>query len=358
MIFLSIGDPDFATPKPIVDRAIAALRDGDTHYAAIEGRYELREAIARRFAATSGLDVGPDNVVVVPGTQNALFATAQCLVEHGDEVITFDPHYVTYEATMKAGGATLVPVPTGSGFRPDIDAVASAITPQTRAIAITTPSNPSGVVASRSELEALARLAVKHDLWVIADEVYAELVYDGQHLSIASLEGMAERTATVSSLSKSHAMTGWRCGWLIGPTELAEHVARLALPMVYGLPGFVQEAALEALERSDSISAQMRDVYRRRRDLVCEELAAAEGLPVLTPEAGMYVMVDVRGRGMTSGEFSWALLEEYGVSALDAGGFGEAANGWVRLAFTVGEDQLREGCRRIVEFTQSRPRLD
>ncbi len=358
VIFFGIGDPDFATPEPIVERAVRALRGGDTHYADIPGRAELRAAVAKRFAGHSGLAVEADNVIIVAGTQNALFAASLCLLEHGDEVITFDPMYATYDATLRAGGATLVPVPTGPGFRPDPAAVAGAITDATRAIVATTPSNPAGVVATADELAGLAELAIEHDLWVIVDEVYGELVFDGEHRSIAALDGMAERTVTVSSLSKSHAMTGWRCGWVIGPTELIDYLRKLSTAMLYGLPGFVQEAAIEALERSDEITAGMRATYRRRRDLAVETLAAAPDLPVVVPDAGMYLMVDIRGRGLTSREFSWALLEQQNVSALDAGAFGPSAEGWIRLAFTIGEDRIVEGCERIVALCRDLPRVD
>ena len=350
VIFFSIGDPDFSTPDPITDRAVEALRAGDTHYAAVEGRESLRSAIAERFSTTGGIAVSAASVVVLAGTQNALFAASLCLLDRGDEVITLDPMYVTYEATLQVGGASLVTAPTGPGFRIETDAIAARINDRTRAIAITSPANPTGVVATRAELERLAELAIANDLWVIADEVYADLVYDGEHISIASLDGMADRTVTVSSLSKSHAMTGWRCGWLIAPPELAEHVARLAMAMVYGLPGFVQEAAIVALDRSDTVVAEMRSTYRRRRDLACSVLAEAADLPVLSPAAGMYVMIDVRASGLSSNEFSWRLLEDKAVSALDAGVFGATAEGWLRLAFTTGDAELEEGCRRIVEL--------
>ena len=353
IIFLSIGDPDFATPEPIVDAAVEALRGGDTHYTNLTGRSHLRRAIAERFNRRAGTDFGPKNVVVLPGTQNALFATAACLLEAGDEVAAFDPMYVTYEASLRACGGSLVRLPMSAegGFRPDPQLVADALTPNTRAIALTTPSNPTGVMASRSELEGIAEIALENDLWVIADEVYSDLVFEGEHVSIASLPGMADRTATVSSLSKSHAMTGWRCGWVVGSTELCEHVGRLNIPMLYGLPGFVQEAAVVALERADEISQEMKNTYRARRDLVAAALSDAENMPILVPDAGMYVMADVRQFGMTSSEFSWLLLERKGVSALDAGAFGEPARGWLRLAYTIGEDQLLEACKRIVELT-------
>ena len=353
IIFLSIGDPDFSTPEPIVERAVEALRGGDTHYSDTRGRTALREAIIDRFNSNTGLSMTAENVVILPGTQNALFAAAACLLGDADEVLSFEPMYVTYEATLQAFGASMVSVPMAadSGFRPNPQLIADAITPRTKAIALTTPNNPTGVIASRTELEGIAALAIEHDLWVIADEVYSELVFEGEHISIASLPGMAERTATVASLSKSHAMTGWRCGWIIGPTELTKHAQRLNMPMLYGIPGFVQEGALVGVENSDTIAAKMRDTYRKRRDLVADALADAVNMPILTPDAGMYVMADVRHFAMSSGEFSWLLLEKKGVSALDAGAFGPSAAGWLRLAYTVGEDQLLQACRRIVELT-------
>ncbi len=353
IIFLSIGDPDFSTPEPIVEAAVSALRNGDTHYSDIAGRQQLRSAIIERFNADTGLGFTTSNVVALPGTQNSLFAAASCLLETGDEVLAFEPMYVTYEATLGAGGAAVVTMPMAAddGFRPSPSLVAAAITPRTKAIALTTPSNPTGVVARREELEGIAELAIKHDLWVIADEVYASLVFEGEHISIASLPQMADRTVTVSSLSKSHAMTGWRCGWLIGPSELCEHVARLNMPMLYGLPPFIQEGGIVGLAQADEIVHQMRDTYRRRRDLVADGLAQAVDLPILVPDAGMYVMADVRQHGMTSSEFSWMLLDSKGVSALDAEAFGPSAAGWLRLAYTVGEEQLQEACRRIVELT-------
>lgn len=358
VIILSIGDPDFATPEPIIDAAVDALRKGDTHYTDIPGRPALRELIAARFAARAGGNWGRENTMVFTGTQGSLFAASLCLLEHGDEVIALEPMYLTYEATLTVGGATLVRVAqsAGSGFRIDASLVAEAITPRTRAIVITNPNNPTGSVATRTELEAVAALAIEHDLWVISDEVYADLVFEGEHVAIASLPGMAERTVTVSSLSKSHAMTGWRIGWAIGPSELVEHMGRLGLTMSYGVPGFIQAAAIEALQHQDAAVADMRNTYLRRRDLVHAELSKAPDLPVLSPQGAMYVMVDVRAFAPSATQFAWDLFDATGVSVLDAGAFGPAAEGWVRISFTISDDDLREGCRRIVDFTRNRPR--
>ncbi len=352
VIILSIGDPDFPTPEPIVDAAVDALRAGDTHYAEIVGRPNLRELISARFSAQTGRSWGPEHVMPFAGTQNALFAASLCLLEAGDEVIAFDPMYLTYDATLRAGGATLtrLALDADDGFRIDADLLADAIGPTTRAVVLNTPNNPTGAVASVEELEAVATLARANDLWVIADEVYGELVFEGRHTSMAALDGMAERTVTVSSLSKSHAMTGWRIGWAIAPTELVEHFNNLGLAMAYGLPGFVQEAAAEALATQDDALADMRSIYRRRRDLAAGELTGIDGVHVLTPQAGMYLMVDVRSLPASNDGFAWDLFRATGVSVVDAGGFGPASEGWLRLSFTESDDNLVEGCRRIRHY--------
>lgn len=356
VIVLSVGDPDFATPQVIVDRAVAALRDGDTHYAEVVGRAPLRAAIAQDHARQTGnLSVDANNVIVVAGAQNGLFATSLCLCEAGDEIIVPEPMYLTYEASVRASGATLVPVAVdpARAFHLDCAALEAAITSRTKAIFFATPCNPTGVVMPRADLERIAELARKHDLWIVSDEVYADLTFDREHVSIASLEGMAERTVTLGSLSKSHAMPGWRVGWVIGPKTLIEHLGRLALCMLYGLPGFIQQAALTALENRARIVADMREIYRRRRDIVFNRLRDVPGLRCLLPEAGMFMMVDVTGTGLNAYDFSWQLFRAQGVSLLDASAFGETANGYVRLGFVVDEARLAEACDRIAAFVAS-----
>lgn len=354
VILLTVGDPDFATPEPIVETAIAALREGDTHYSDVPGRPALREAIARHLSPGLGRTLRPDEVVVTAGAQNALFSSALCLLSEGDEAIVLEPAYLTYEATLQAAGARLVRVPmtAASGFRPDAAAIRAALTPRTRAIVLANPNNPTGVVLTRDELAAIAAIAVERDLWVISDEVYASLTFDRPHISIASLPGMAERTVTIGSLSKSHAMTGWRVGWIAGNSHLVGHVERLELSMLYGLPGFIQQAAITALERHEEIAAFMRERYRARRDLVVSALAGTPKIEVLSPDAGMFVMLDVRQTGLSPFDFSWRLFREAGVSTLDATAFGTPAEGFLRVAFTLGEDRLAEACRRIDRFVR------
>lgn len=355
VIVLSIGDPDFSTPAPITEVAVRALRAGDTHYTDIPGRASLRAAIARDYVERGGSQVGAENVIVFAGAQNALFSAALCLFEPGDEVIALEPMYVTYEAAMRVSGADVVSVrpQAESGFRPDIEAIERAVTPRTRGILFATPNNPCGVVMSEAELEGIAEIAHRRDLWAISDEVYAALTFDAPHRSIAALPGMAERTVTVGSLSKAQAMTGWRCGWLIGPEGLIRHAENLSLCMLYGLPGFIQEAAVEALTGSRGEMDRMREVYRSRRDLVFDALAQVPELRVARPEAGMFLLLDVRGTGMTSADFAWGLFREQGVSVLDATAFGGSAAGFVRLSYSLGEEALAEGCARIRRFVAS-----
>lgn len=352
VIIMSIGDPDFATPPAIVDAATRAMQAGDTHYTDIDGRLALRTAIAKDHQDRGGPPTAAENVIVLAGAQNALFSASLCLFEPGDEVVTLDPTYVTYEATIRASGADIVRAPPGrdGGFRPDPQAIEQALTRKTRAILLATPNNPSGVVLSASELEQIADIARRNDLWVISDEVYAALTFGVQHRSIAALDGMRDRTVTVGSLSKAQAMTGWRCGWIVGPEALISHVHSLSLCMLYGLPGFVQEAAVTALTEARGEMAAMRDIYRRRRDLVCAALANIPELAFVPPDAGMFLLVDVRGTGLTSSEFSWGLLREAGVAVLDATPFGQSAAGYVRLSFTLGEAELAEGCARIGRY--------
>jgi arginine:pyruvate transaminase len=349
ILLLSVGDPDFDTPAPIVQAAIDSLLSGNTHYADVRGKRALRESIARHYGRRSGQQVSADQVIVLAGAQCALFSVAQCVLNPGDEVIVAEPMYVTYEAVFGACGAVVIPVPVRSenGFRVLPEDVAARITPRTRALALNSPHNPSGASLSRATWQALADLCIAHDLWLISDEVYSELLFDGEHVSPASLPGMAERTATLNSLSKSHAMTGWRIGWAVAPPALAAHLENLALCMLYGLPDFVQDAAVVALESNLPELEAMREAYRQRRDLVCECLADCPGIRALKPDGGMFVMVDIRDTGLSAQAFADRLLDRHGVSVLAGEAFGPSAAGHIRLGLVLGAEPLRDACQRI-----------
>lgn len=345
---LSVGDPDFNTPGPIVESAVASLRGGATHYPDVQGKLALRQAIATDYRR-QGLEVGPDNVIVMAGAQCGLYAAAQCLLDPGDEVLVPEPGYVTYEAVLRATGAELVQVPLRgeADFRLEPAALEAAITPCTRAILLNSPHNPTGQLIDAATWEAIAELCRRHDLWLISDEVYAELIFEGEHLCPATLAGMAERTVVISSLSKSHAMTGWRLGWIVGPEPLIHHLTHLALCMLYGCPDFIQDAACAALEAPPAELGAMREVYRARRDTVCKALAESPAVTAIRPPAGMFLMVDIRATGLSSQAFADRLLDEEGISVLSGEAFGPSAAGFVRLSLTVEAERLAAASHRL-----------
>jgi len=349
VLLLSVGDPDFDTPLPIVQAAIDSLLAGDTHYSDVRGSRGLRDSIARRHRQRSGQPVDADHVIVLPGAQCAVYSVAQCLLDPGDEVLVAEPMYVTYEGVFGAIGAKVVPVAVRpeNGFRVDPADVAARITAKTRVLVLNSPNNPSGASLSRKLWQQLAALCVRHDLWLISDEVYSDLLYEGEHISPASLPGMAERTATINSLSKSHAMSGWRVGWVIGPKRLADHLEHLSLCMLFGIPDFIQNAAQLALDKDLPEVALMREEYRRRRDLVCASLSECPGLRPIRPDGGMFVMVDVRQTGLGAQGFAERLLEGYGVSVLAGEAFGPSAAGHIRIGLVVDQPRLADACRRI-----------
>ena len=356
VLLLSIGDPDFDTPRPIVQAAIDSLEAGDTHYPPVRGTQGLRDSIARRHRQRSGQAVSAEQVIVMPGAQCAVYSVAQCLLDPGDEVIVAEPMYVTYEGVFGAIGAKVLPVAVRpeNGFRVDPADVAALITPKTRALLLNSPNNPSGACLPLLVWQELASLCVRHELWLISDEVYSDLVYEGRHVSAASLPGMAERTATINSLSKSHAMSGWRVGWVVGPKRLVDHLEHLSLCMLFGIPEFIQNAAQRALDEDLPEVAQMREAYRQRRDLVCASLNQCPGLRAIRPDGGMFVMVDVRPTGWSAQHFAERLLEGYGVSVLAGEAFGPSAAGHIRLGLVVDLPQLADACRRIVLCTMDR----
>jgi aspartate/methionine/tyrosine aminotransferase len=357
VIILSIGDPDFETPSGITEMAVTSLRRGDTHYADIVGYPDLRAAVAAQHQRQSGQAVTAANVAIMAGCQPGLFAASMCLLSPGDDVVVLDPMYLTYEATIRASGAGLTRVSQKpeNHFHLDPADLEKAITPKTKALFFATPSNPTGAMMSLETAKAVAEIAIRHDLWVVADEVYAALTFGNRHVSIAGLPGMAERTVTVSSLSKSHAMTGWRIGWMVGPEQLIDYVHSLGLCMQYGLAPFIQHAATYALTQEVPEVEAMRQAYQRRRDAAVARLNQVPNLSCHVPEAGMFMMLDVRRTGMSAYDYAWGLYNATGVSVLDASAFGPSAAGHLRVSFVVDEASLDEACSRIARYTNALP---
>lgn len=355
IILLTVGDPDQAGPKIVVETAVEAMRAGKTGYSGILGLPELRTAVAERVERRTGVPTTMENITIVPGTQAGLYCTLQLIAGPGDEVIVPEPMYATYEAVTGATGATLVNVPLSSerGFHPDLDAIAAAVTPRTRAIWITSPHNPTGAVMTRAEVEAVAELCRRHDLWLVSDEVYEDLAYAHPHVSPRTLPGMAERTIVVSSLSKSHALPGFRTGWVIAPAALGPHFFNLILCLLYGGPPFTQLGAVAALRQDLPEVAAIREDYRRRAGMMSALLATAHRARPIPPEGGMFVMLDVRGTGLSAEDFARRLLESEAVAVLPCDGFGPSAVGHLRISLTEPDAVLKDAGERIVRFCRS-----
>jgi aspartate/methionine/tyrosine aminotransferase len=350
VIVLSIGDPDLEAPVPVLDRAIETLRAGDIRYTPAAGRHALREAIAVAHRRRTGQTVDADNVIFLSGAQNALFAASLCIAGAGDEVLALEPLYPSYPATIRASGASLVrvPAPASGGFRPDLNKLEAAITMHTRAVFFATPNNPSGVILNEKDLAAIGELARRHSLWIVADEVYAGLAPDGRVPGLATR--LPEQVVTISSLSKSHSMPGLRAGWMVGPKALVKHAESLSMCMLFGLPGFIQEAALTALQGSNAPELRIRELCTARRAMLLEGLDGVRAIRCCVPDAGMFTLIDVRGTGLSGYDFMSGLFKAERVSVLDGGAFGEETRGFVRLCFACDEATLREAMLRIRRF--------
>jgi arginine:pyruvate transaminase len=354
VIFLTIGDPDQTSPAAVLDATIDSLRRNRTAYTPILGFPRVREAIAARVQRRTGKPCAADNVVVTPGTQGGLFCALQCLAGAGDEVIVPEPVYGPIEAAIGASGATMVNVPLrpDRAFHPDLDDFGRAVTPRTRGILINSPHNPTGAVFTAEEITGIAELCRKRDLWLLSDEIYDDLAYVRRHVSPWSLPDMAERTVLVSSLSKSHAMAGFRFGWIIGPPALSRHLFDLLLCMYFGGPAFIQDGALMALEDELPEAAMLRETYRRRASSLAAMLAQAPNCHVTPPEGGMFVLFDVRGTGLRAEEFAQALVAQENVALLPCDAFGPSVVGHLRIALTAPDPRLDEAGRRIVRFAR------
>jgi len=350
---LGQGFPDTDGPAVVAEAAAAAIMAGrGNQYPPGPGVPELRRAIAAHQQRFYGLDVNPDTeVLVTAGATEAIAASLLALTEPGDEVIAFEPYYDSYAACIALAGAVRVPVTLRPpGFRPDLDALRAAITPRTRLILLNSPHNPTGAVFSRAELTAIAGLAVEHDLLVITDEVYEHMVFDGEHVPIVTLPGMAGRTVTISSAGKTFAFTGWKIGWVTGSAELVTAVRTVKQFLTFVSGGPFQYAVAEGLALPDSYYAQLNGDLRARRDLLCDGLAEA-GFAVYRPAGTYFVTTDISALGETDGiAFCRSLPERAGVVAIPAAVFyddAKAGESLVRFAFCKKPEVLEEALTRL-----------
>jgi arginine:pyruvate transaminase len=312
--------------------------------------------MAKIASEATGVPTTADEVLATPGGQSALYAAVQATLDPGDHAVVVAPYYATYPGTFRAAGAsfTVVEARAEDGFQPDAKAIEEAVRPNTRAILINTPNNPTGAVYTRGTLEGIAEICRKHDLWLFSDEVYWTLAGAEPHLSPRALPGMKERTLVINSLSKSHGMTGWRIGWLTGPADLIRLAIGLNLVSTYGLNDFVSRAAIEALENRygvDEIAAR----YAARRDIFLGEMRGFNAVTVRGSEGGMYVMLDIRAVEPDCERFAWALLEAEKVGVMPGSSFGEAAAGHIRISLCQPDELLKEAAKRLRRFISAYP---
>ncbi|HVL24861.1 MAG TPA: pyridoxal phosphate-dependent aminotransferase [Thermomicrobiales bacterium] len=349
VVHLEIGEPDFDTPENIIEAGAQALHSGWTHYGPAGGDLALREAIASYIARSRGAEYDPAQVIVTPGGKPVMFFLILALLEAGDEAIYPDPGFPIYQSMIDFSGATAVPIPLReeNEFRLDVSELASLITERTKLLIINSPANPTGGVLSEIDLQAIAELAVEHDLIVLSDEIYSELIYEGTHHSIATLPGMAERTVILDGFSKTYAMTGWRLGYGLFPEPLVDPVSKLMVNSVSCTSVAVQRAGIEALTGPQHAVADFREAFRGRRDLVVEGLNAIPGISCVVPHGAFYAFPNITGTGKTSREFADLLLNEFGVAALAGTSFGAAGEGYLRLSYATSEANLSKALERI-----------
>jgi aspartate aminotransferase len=354
IVHLEIGEPDFATPDNIVEAGISAMQNGYTHYTPASGIMEAREAVAAFVERTLKTPVDPLEVVLVPGSKNVLLFTLLACIEPGDEVIIPDPAYPAYASQVNFIGAVprFVTLREETGFRMDLDQLESLVGPKTRMLIINTPQNPTGGILTEEDVAFVCELAHKHDLLVVSDEIYSQLVYGFQHVSPLSQPGMRERTVLMDGLSKSYAMTGWRLGYAVAPKALAAKLDQLMINSSSCAAGFTQMAAIEALSAPESEHAvhRMVKVFEHRRNLVVDGLNAIPGVRCARPQGSFYAFPNIIETGFDERELADRLLTEAGVAVLPGTAFGAAGKGYIRLAYTQSEDELKRGLKQIGDF--------
>ena len=350
LVSFGIGEPDFVTPVHIREAAKRALDEGYTRYTPNLGFPEFRKALAAKLNQKNKISITPEEVVVTSGGTEALFFAFYTLINPGDEIIIPDPGFVTYESQVYFAGGTPVhfPLRGENNFHPDLEELKNFITPKTKVILINSPSNPTGAAFNEEELLAIAQLAQEKDLFVISDELYEDIVYDGrEHISIASLSGMKERTISIFGFSKSYAMTGWRLAYLAAPLDLVKEIAKLLQNTAVCANSIAQRAGQVAIQGSQDCVKEMFTAYNERRNVLAKGLNEIQGLSCYAPEGTFYAFVNIKEAGMTSEELSMYLLEEYKVVTVPGTAFGRQGEGYIRLSFATSLDMVKEGIARI-----------
>jgi len=352
VISLGIGEPDFTTPQPIIEAGIRSLQTGETHYTSNRGIMELRQAVSEHIQKRYGVRYDPVNeIIITVGVSEALYLAFTALLDPGDEVIIPTPCFVSYQAEVILAGGKPVEIYTTmeDDFQPNPSVIEKTITPNTKAILLGYPNNPTGAVCSREKLKEIADIAKKHNLLVISDEIYDRLVYDHEHVCFPSLPGMQERTLLLGGFSKSYAMTGWRIGYAAGPANLINGLVRIHQYSVMSAPTISQYAALKALEIGEPYIKKMRDEYDRRRKLIHKGLNTL-GLPTFEPHGAFYVFPSIHNTGIDDETFAEKLLLEEKVAVVPGSSFGDAGIGFVRCSYATNYELIEKALEKIDRF--------
>ena len=352
VVSFSVGEPDFPTPAHIVDAAKKALDEGWTKYVASAGILQLREAIADTMKRENGIPCSPDGVIVAP-TKHTIFLAIMGLVDPGDEVLFPDPGWVSYAPIVHLAGARPVPVRAdeSTAYEVTAESLEAAITPRTKAVVINSPSNPAGSVFTKETMKGICDVVSDHDLFLISDEIYEKILYEGRHYSPASFDGMFERTVTVNGFSKTYSMTGWRLGWLAAEASLAKQLVKVQEHTITCAPGFVQIAGVAALQGPPSVVRGMVDEFRTRRDLMLQEFESLPGFHVSRP-AGAFYFFPKYDLDLRSDEFAERLLTEAKVAVTPGSAFGEAGEAHLRFSYACSRDDIRKGMQRVRDFVR------
>ncbi len=347
--FLSIGEPDLPPPASVLDQAVASMRGGRLKYAAGQGEQVALDAIATHLSRRSGQEVSPDQIVYTAGTQNGLCTVLMTLVQTGDEVLVPDPYYATYEGLVAASGATFVPVPTlpEDGFHVTAKQIEAAITPRSRVLLLNTPSNPTGAVLSQNEIDEIGEVCERHDLWIVVDEVYADLTYGAPFCSPFDRPHLRHRTLAVSSISKSHALPGFRAGWIASPLDVTQRLVLVAEAMLFGSQPFIEDALAVALSQRHPEVENLSAAFKDRAQQLVGAFEGSTAAKARMPEGGMFIMVDIRETGMSGEDFAWMLLNDHDIVVMPGESFGNGGAGHIRLALTNDAQVLREAGARI-----------
>jgi len=354
IIMLSIGEPDLPPPLGVLDAASAAMRKGRTRYAHGQGEPRTLSAIANHLTRRSGLTVSPEQVLYTAGTQNGLCTALLTLAQTGDEVLVPDPYYATYEGLVAASGAKFVPVATRpeDNFHVTAEAIERAITKQTKVLLLNTPSNPTGAVLSRDEIDQIGAVCERHDLWIICDEVYADMTFDAPFCSPFDRPRLRHRTLAVSSISKSHALPGFRAGWVASDPSVTPRLVLVAEAMLFGSQPFIEDALAVALNEEHPEVERLRHAFRQRAETLVDAFSGSEYISARMPEGGMFVMLDIRRTKLSGEEFAWRLLETENITVMPGESFGRGGAGHIRIALTVDAEVLGRACSRIRQLAE------